>query len=98
MIENYEYDPEGDVLDVFFGENLPAWTIELTANILISIDRDLQRAVRLTFMDYTALIQPTNWGLRSFPITGLADLPETERDLVIRILNSPPVDRWLDVS
>jgi hypothetical protein len=36
--------------------------------------------------------------VRSFPITGLADLPLLERDLVLAILNSAPVNRWLDVS
>lgn len=98
MNEYYEYDAEGDVLDVYFGEKRPAWTIELTPNILLSIDRTLRQAVSLTLLDYTELIRPTDWGLRSFPITGLADLPITERNLVIEILNSPPVNHWLDVS
>ena len=65
---------------------------------MISIDRHLQQAVSLTFLDYTELIRPTAWGFRSFPISGLAELPLAERDLVIRILNSPPVNRWLDIS
>lgn len=93
-----EYDEEADVLDVYFGEKRPVWTIELTPNILNSIDRSVPEAVGLTFLDYTELIRPTDSGLRSFPITGLADLPTTERSLVLRILNAPPVDRWLDVS
>jgi len=98
MTEQYEYDQEGDVLDVYFEQKRPAWTIELTPNIMISIDRHLQQAVSLTFLDYTELIRPTAWGFRSFPISGLAELPLVERDLVIRILNSPPVNRWLDIS
>jgi hypothetical protein len=98
MQEWYEYDPEGDVLDVYFDEKRPAWTIELTPNILISIDRTARRAIQLTLMDYAELIRPTEWGVRSFPITGLADLPLLERNLVFAILNSAPVNRWLDVS
>jgi hypothetical protein len=98
MQEWYEYDPEGDVLDVYFDEKQPAWTIELTPNIMISIDRTTKRAIRLTFMDYTELIRPSEWGVQSFPITGLADLPMLERNLVLSILNSTPVNRWLDVS
>lgn len=98
MQEWYEYDLEGDVLDVYFDEIRPAWTIELTPNIMISIDRATRQVVRLTLMDYTELIRPTEWGVRSFPITGLADLPLLERDLVLAILNSAPVNRWLDVS
>ena len=98
MNEYYEYDAEGEVLDVYFSEKRPAWTIELTPNIMLSIDRTLRQAVSLTLLDYTELIRPTDWGLRSFPITGLADLPIPERNLVIEILNSPPVNHWLDVS
>ncbi len=98
-IEWYEYDEEGDVLDVYFvAERQSAWTIELTPNIMISIDRLRQQVVGLTFMDYSALIAPTPWGPRSFPIVGLADLPLTERNLVFTVLNNPPVQKWLDVS
>lgn len=96
--EWYEYDQEGDVLDVYFDKKRPAWTIELTSNIMISIDRAAQQPVALTLMDYTELARITIWGPRSFPITGLADLPLAERDLVLAILNSSPVNRWLDVS
>lgn len=96
--EWYEYDEEGDVLDVYFGEKRAAWTIELTPNIMISIDRANREAVSLTLMDYTELVRPTLWGPCSFPITGLADLPLDERDLVLTILNLPPINRWLDIS
>lgn len=98
LTELYEYDPEGDVLDVYFGEKRPAWTIELTDNIALSVDREAGRAVALSFLDFTELIRPTPLGPRSFPLTGLADLPLTERDLVIKALTTPPVNAWLDVS
>ena len=39
MTEHYEYDEASDTLDVYFDEKRPAWTIELTDNILISVDR-----------------------------------------------------------
>jgi hypothetical protein len=99
QIEWFEYDQEGDVLDVHFTEKRQAaWTIELTPNIMISIDRAKEQAVCLTFLDYTELIRATDWGPRSFPITGLADLPLLEQELVFMVLNSVPVQRWLDVS
>lgn len=91
MQERYEYDAAGDVLDVYFDEKRPAWTIELTPNIMISIDRAERRAIRSTLADYSELIRSTEWGPRSFPITGLADLPLTEHDMVVAILNSEPI-------
>ncbi len=96
--EWYEYDEEGDVLDVYFTKKQRTWTIELTPNIMIAIDRGKKEAVRLTFMDYTELIRRTPWGARSFPITGLANLPLPERDLVLTVLNSSLVGQWLDIS
>ena len=98
MQEAYEYDPEGDVLEVYFGEKRKAWTIELTDNISISIDRETRRAVGLSLLDFTELIKRTPLGPRSFPLTGLADLPLAERDLVIQVLTTLPVNTWLDVS
>lgn len=95
---NWQYDKEGDVLDVYFAPNHPVWTIELTDNIMLSIDRQTRKAIRLTLLDFTELIRPTAFGPRSFPLTGLADLPIHERDLVVEILTSSPVNEWLDIS
>jgi len=96
--QQYFYDEVSDLLDVYFGEKRPAWTIELTDHIMVSIDRQTGQAVSLSFLDFTELIRPTSMGPRSFPLTGLADLPLTERDLVINVLTSPPVNAWLDIS
>lgn len=96
--QHLKYDPEGDVLDVFFAPDRAVWTIELTDNIMISIDRSKRKAIRLTLLDFTELIRPTPFGPRSFPLTGLADLPIHERDLVVEILTTSPVNAWLDIS
>jgi hypothetical protein len=96
--ERYEYDEMGDVLEVYFDEKRPAWTIELTPNIMVSIDRSARRAVQLTLMDYSELVRTTEEGPRSFPIMGLAPMPVEERRLVLEILTSAPVNKWLDVS
>ena len=98
MVENHAYDAESDVLDVYFDAIRPAWTIEITDNIMLSIDRQTGQAVALSFMDFTQLIRPTLLGPQSFPLTGLADLPLAERNLVIQVLTTPPVSEWLDIS
>ena len=95
---HYEYDEIGDVLDTYFSENRRAWTIELTENIMISIDRQTEEAVSLTLLDFTELIRPTPVGPQSFPLTGLDAIPADERDLVIKVLTTPPVSDLLDVS
>jgi hypothetical protein len=96
--EHYEYDKESDLLDVYFGEKRAAWTIELTDHIILSLDRQTGQAVSLSFLDFTELIHPTPLGPRSFPLTGLADLPLAERELITHALTTPPVNKWLDIS
>ncbi|MCB1058382.1 MAG: hypothetical protein KDD11_23010 [Acidobacteria bacterium] len=99
--ERWSYLEEDDILDVYFdgfGGERPVWTIELTDNITITIDRSSKKALALGLLDVTALASRTPSGPRSFPITGLADLPLDERDLVLEALTSDPVRRWLDVS
>ena len=96
--ESFEYDEESDVLEVFFGVRRRAWTIELTPNIMVSIDRTTQEVTGLIFLDYSELIRPTAWGVRSFPITGLADLPPFERELVGKLLSASTIQKWLDLS
>jgi uncharacterized protein YuzE len=95
---HWEYDAESDVLDVYFGEKRREWSIELTDNIVITIDRAREAVVGLSFLDYSVLLEPTPLGPRSFPVTGLADLPIVERDLVLKLITSEPVIFWLDVS
>jgi hypothetical protein len=92
------YDREGDVLEVYFGEKRRVWTIELTENIAVGIDRQAETVLSLSFLDFSRLARPTASGPRSFPVTGLAEIPDRERELVLRLVTSPPVTRWLDVS
>jgi len=65
---------------------------------MVSIDRMKQQIVSLTFLDYMVLIEPALGGPRSFPVTGLANLPIEEQELVFTVLNHPSVQAWLDIS
>jgi hypothetical protein len=69
--EGLDYDRDSDVLDVYFGDRRRACTIELTENITVSIDRLTEKAISLTFLDFSLLARPTASGARSFPIIGL---------------------------
>lgn len=95
----YSYDQEADVLYISFapGEQASA-AVELNDNILLRFNRDEQRAVGLTFMDFSVLAQWTVLGPRSFPLSGLQDLEPEWQDEVIKIITSPPVNQILRVS
>lgn len=93
---NYSYDKEVDVLYISFypGEKATS-AVELNDNILLRFNKEEKRAIGLTLMDFSVLIQLTNLGPRSFPLTGLNDLEPDWRETVIEIIKSPPVNKIL---
>lgn len=95
----YSYDKEADVLYVSFapGEK-PTSAVELNPNILLRYNRAEGRAIGLTLLEFSALIQITKLGPRGFPLTGLKDIEPEWRETVIKILTSAPVSKVLRVS
>ena len=92
------YDEKSDTLYISFAPGEEATGIELNDHILLRIDREERRAIGLTFLDYSLLAQQTEVGPRSFPLTGLAQLSEELRELVLEIAMRPPVNDILSLS
>jgi uncharacterized protein YuzE len=95
----YSYDKEADVLYISFapGET-PTAAVELHSNILLRFNLSEKRAVGLTLMDFSVLVQTTQLGPRSFPLGGLQDLEPDWRETVIDIITKPPVNQILHIS
>ena len=94
----FNYDEMSDTLYVSFAPGETATGIELNEHILLRINKQERRAIGLTFFDYSILAQRTEVGPRSFPLTGLAELSDELRDIVLEILLSPPVSKILLLS
>ncbi len=94
----FNYDEISDTLYVTFTSGEPATGIELNDYLLLRINKREQRAVGLTIFEYSVLAQPTELGPRSFPHTGLQQLSPSLRELVLTILQQPPVNAFLVVS
>lgn len=95
----YDYDQEADVLYISFASGEKATTaVELNDNILLRFNRAEKRAIGLTLMDFSVLVQLTKLGPRTFPLSGLADLEPEWQDMVIDIITSSPVDQVLKLS
>lgn len=92
------YDEISDTLYVSFAPGEAATGIALNDHILLRINKDGRRAVGLTLFAYSVLAQPTEVGPRSFPLTGLLQLSDDLRTLVLDILHSPPVCQMLSLS
>jgi uncharacterized protein YuzE len=93
------YDKEADVLYISFSPGEKATTaVELNDNILLRFNRAEKRAIGLTLMDFSVLVQLTELGPRSFPLSGLKELEPDWQDLVMEIVTQPPVSQILRVS
>ena len=95
----YSYDKEADVLYISFapGET-PTAAVELHDNILLRFNLAEKRAIGLTLMDFSVLVQMTQLGPRSFPLSGLKDLEPDWQEIVIESITKPPVNQILRVS
>ncbi len=94
----FNYDEMSDTLYVSFSSGEKATGIELNDHILLRINKKERRAIGLTFLEYSLLAQRTEVGPRSFPLTGLAELSDELRDIVLDILQRPPVSDVLFLS
>ena len=95
----FSYDKDADVLYISFFPGEKATTaVELNDNILLRFNRVEKRAIGLTLMDFSVLVQITNLGPRSFPLTGINQLEPDWQDTVIEIITKPPVSQILKVS
>ena len=92
------YDEMSDTLYVSFTPGEHATGIELNDHILLRINKEERRVVGLTFFEYSLLAQRTEVGPRSFPLTGLAELSDELRGIVLPILVSRPVSDFLALS
>lgn len=95
----YSYDQEVDALYISFapGEQ-PTAAAELHDNILLRFNLTEKRAVGLTLMDFSVLVQMTQLGPRSFPLSGMKDLEPEWQETVVEIITKPPVNQILRVS
>lgn len=94
----YNYDEVSDTLYVSFAPGENATGIELNDHILLRINKKERRAIGLTLLNYSLLAQRTDVGPRSFPLTGILELSEDLRELVLDILQCPPVSNILFLS
>ena len=92
------YEEMGDILEIVFDNVEATCAVELTDNIVLRFHREQGRAAGLTILDFSILTSPTEFGVRSFALTGLDDLPEELRETVARIITTPPVNHFLKVT
>ncbi|MGD9972970.1 MAG: DUF2283 domain-containing protein [Desulfatirhabdiaceae bacterium] len=94
----FAYDEEGDTLEIFFGENEPATGVEITDDILLRLNKAAGRAISLTIHHFSILAEQTEYGPRSFALENIDTLPDELREIVLRVITTPPTNQFLKIS
>ncbi len=94
----FTYDEQSDTLYISFVPGVSATGIELNEHILLRMDKQHWQAVGITLFDYSVLAQPTEYGQRSVPLTGLAGLPPDIQRRVLDLLRTAPLNEVLTLS
>ncbi len=92
------YDEMSDTLYISFAPGEHATGIELNDHILLRINKRERRAVGITLFEYSFLAQNTEMGHRSFSLSALSDISPELREIVLHILQHPPVSDILALS
>jgi YD repeat-containing protein len=92
-----EYDQDGDMLEIFFEQGPANGAIELADPFVLRFDRETGKALSLSVLTFSQIIQGTELGPRSFQLYGLESLPDTLKEMVIKMITSPPVSHFLKV-
>ena len=94
----YNFDEVSDTLYISFCPGEEATGIELTPHILLRVNKQDRKAVGITLFEYSLLSQKTEIGPRSFPLTGLSELSVDLQEVVLDVLQRPPVSDVLLLS
>ena len=94
----FNYDELSDTLYFSFFPGETGTGIELNDHIVLRIDLKKKRALALTLFEYSGLAQQTEFGRRSFPLSGLSNISNARRDLIREMIKVPPVNQILRVS
>lgn len=97
QIVHLEYDQEGDMLEIFFERGPASGAIELADPLILRFDRETGKALSLSILTFSQVIQVTELGPRSFQLDGLELLPDTLREMVIKMITTPPVSYFLKI-
>jgi len=92
------YDEDGDVMYVSFKPGEPAMGVHLTEHIVLHFQPQTKTVVGLTILNFSVLMQPTEAGPRSFPLTELDHLPDDLEETVLQLLITAPLNHFLKTS
>lgn len=93
----YEYDSEGDILEIIFQRGSATCAVELTDSIILHFDWETVQPLSLTLISFSHLIQPTEHGAAYFQLL-VDEHDEEAQEKVWQMLESTPLNTLLKVG
>lgn len=93
----YSYDRESDILEIIFQKG-GGLGVDLSENIVLRYNRERQEPLSLILTDLSRLTQLTPFGPPSFHLAMLNELPADMQQIILGLLSSFPVNRFLKLS
>jgi hypothetical protein len=93
----YEYDREGDVLEILFRQASATCAVELTESTILRFDWEASEPLSLSFISFSRLLQPNQYGALHFQLL-IEEWPDEVKDKVWLMLQKPPITDFLIVS
>ena len=87
----YDYIEDADILEIFFVQGAATNAVEIADDITLRFDKQRGEAMSLILNNYSYLVEPAQFGPRSFRLR-IDQLPDATREIVTQIINRPPVN------
>ncbi|HEX6387186.1 MAG TPA: DUF2283 domain-containing protein [Anaerolineae bacterium] len=93
----YEYDREGDILEIIFQPGEATCAVDLTESIILRFNWETGEPLSIGFIGFSRLIQPTEFGETYFQLLH-DEWPEDMQAKVWQILENPSVNEFLNIG
>lgn len=93
----YEYDRDGDVLELIFRPGEATGAVELTESIVLRFNEEKNTPLSLSFISFSRLLQSQQYGEVHFQLL-TDEWPDEIRDKVVTMLRLTPLSDFLKLS
>ncbi len=93
----YEYDREGDMLEIIFRPAKASCAVELTESIILRFDWAANEPLSLGFISISRLLQSNQYGEMHFQLLS-DEWPEEDREKIWKMLRRSPLTEFLTLS
>lgn len=92
-----EYDPDGDLLEIYFARGEATAAVELTDNMVLRFDWEHNTPLSLSIISFSTLLQPSAYGPMHFELL-VDEWPDEAQAKILAMLRQMPLTEFLTLS